>query len=152
MAAPQRPLSTLCKKCDEKALKSFLHDSVGDLVKVIIEELKQKGEVRRRFQIGDGVIFEKHLHALTTPKRRCGGSHQREDVINSTAEAGPLKRPQTSATGQICVYRSGNTASSRRNMLFISEFKSPHKLCSQYLRTGLRTTDIHEEMAKPGRL
>ncbi|EXL89866.1 hypothetical protein NOF04DRAFT_10380, partial [Fusarium oxysporum II5] len=52
-------------ECDEKTLEFFLHDSVGDPVKAIIEELKQEKEVRRRFQIGDGVIFENHPHALS---------------------------------------------------------------------------------------
>ncbi|KAJ0129949.1 Uncharacterized protein HZ326_26945 [Fusarium oxysporum f. sp. albedinis] len=47
---------------------------------------------------------------------------------------------------QTCVYRSDNTASSRRTMLYISVYKPPHKLSSQYLRAGLRIADIHEEV------
>ncbi|EMT67227.1 hypothetical protein FOC4_g10000181 [Fusarium odoratissimum] len=31
-------------------------------------------------------------------------------------------------------------------MLYISEYKPPHKLSSEYLRAGLRITDMHGEV------
>ncbi|KAI8396436.1 hypothetical protein FOFC_20984 [Fusarium oxysporum] len=113
----QRPIA------DEKTLESFLHDSVED-------------------PIGDGVIFENHLHALS-------------DVAEEAIERETQSTPRTPdhrrdlkqlRPDQIYVYRSDNTASSRRTMLCISEYKPPHKLSSHHLRPGLRITDIHEEV------
>ncbi|KAI3571165.1 hypothetical protein IWW34DRAFT_899133 [Fusarium oxysporum f. sp. albedinis] len=122
----QRPIA------DEKTLESFLYD-----------KLKQEEEVRRSFQIGDGVIFENHLHAL---------SDVAEGAIERKTQSTPPRTPdhrrdlKQLRPDQICVYRSDNTASSRRTMLCISEYKPPHKLSSQHLRAGLRITDIHEEV------
>ncbi|EXK78859.1 hypothetical protein FOQG_16489 [Fusarium oxysporum f. sp. raphani 54005] len=122
----QRPIA------DEKTLESFLHDSVED----------PEEEVRRSFQIGDGIIFENHLHAL---------SDVAEGAIERKTQSTPPRTPdhrrdlKQLRPDQICVYRSDNTASSRRTMLCISEYKPPHKLSSQHLRAGLRITDIHEE-------
>ncbi|KAH6988643.1 hypothetical protein EDB80DRAFT_756024 [Ilyonectria destructans] len=70
---------------DEKTLEYFLYNS-----------LKEVEEVRRAFQIGDGVVFENHPHAL---------SDVAEEVL----------RPD-----QICVYRSDNILSSRRTMMILT--------------------------------
>ncbi|KAG8664071.1 uncharacterized protein FPOAC1_014138 [Fusarium poae] len=55
----QRPIG------DEKTLEYFLHNSVEDPVRAIVQHLKQVEEVGRDFQIGDGVVFENHPHALS---------------------------------------------------------------------------------------
>ncbi|KNB19274.1 hypothetical protein FOXG_16420 [Fusarium oxysporum f. sp. lycopersici 4287] len=133
----QRPIA------DEKTLEYFLHNSVEDPVRAIIQQLKQVEEVSRVFQLGDGVVFENHPHALS-------------DVAEEVVERGtPSTPPQTPdhrrdlkqlRPDQICVYRSDNTESSRRTMVYVSEYKPPHKLTAPHLRLGLRAMDIHKEV------
>ncbi|KAJ9413803.1 hypothetical protein QL093DRAFT_2500296 [Fusarium oxysporum] len=136
----QRPIA------DEKTLEYFLHNSVEDPVRAIIQQLKQVEEVRRAFQIGDGVVFENHPHAL---------SDVAEEVVERETPSTPPPPPQTPdhrrdlnqlRPDQICVYRSDNTESSRRTMVYVSEYKPPHKLTAPHLRLGLRAMDIHKEV------
>ncbi|EWZ77897.1 hypothetical protein FOWG_17739 [Fusarium oxysporum f. sp. lycopersici MN25] len=134
----QRPIA------DEKTLEYFLHNSVEDPVRAIIQQLKQVEEVSRAFQIGDGVVFENHPHAL---------SDVAEEVVERETPSTPP--PQTPdhrrdlnqlRPDQICVYRSDNTETSRRTMVYVSEYKPPHKLTAPHLRLGLRAMDIHREV------
>uniref|UniRef100_A0A0D2YCW4 Uncharacterized protein n=1 Tax=Fusarium oxysporum (strain Fo5176) TaxID=660025 RepID=A0A0D2YCW4_FUSOF len=136
----QRPIA------DEKTLEYFLHNSVEDPVRAIIQQLKQVEEVSRAFQIGDGVVFENHPHAL---------SDVAEEVVERETPSTPPPPPQTPdhrrdlkqlRPDQICVYRSDNTESSRRTMVYVSEYKPPHKLTAPHLRLGLRAMDIHKEV------
>ncbi|CVL09139.1 uncharacterized protein FMAN_15421 [Fusarium mangiferae] len=135
----QRPIA------DEKTLEYFLHNSVEDPVRAIMQQLKLVEEVRRAFQVGDGVVFENHPHAL---------SDIAEEVVDRETET-PTTPPRTPdhrrdlnqlRPDQICVYRSDNTPSSRRTMVYVSEYKPPHKLTAPYLRLGLRAMDIHKEV------
>ncbi|KAH8742606.1 hypothetical protein F5883DRAFT_595738 [Diaporthe sp. PMI_573] len=115
----QRPIA------DEKTLEYFLHNSVEDPVRAIIQQLKQGEEVSRAFQIGDGVVFENHPHAL---------SDVAEEVVDRETPSTPPRTPDHRRDlnqlrpDQICVYRFDNTLSSRRTMVYISEHKPPHKL------------------------
>ncbi|KAM0346541.1 hypothetical protein ACHAP4_011691 [Fusarium culmorum] len=133
----QRPVA------DEKTLEYFLHNSVEDPVKTIIEQLKLVEDVGRAFQIGDGVVFENHPHAL---------SDIAEEVVERETRSTPPRTPDHRRDlnqlrpDQICVYRSDNTPSSRRTMVYISEYKPPHKLTTPHLRVGLRAMDIHREV------
>ncbi|KAJ9413640.1 hypothetical protein QL093DRAFT_2486717 [Fusarium oxysporum] len=133
----QRPIA------DEKTLEYFLHNSVEDPVRAIIQQLKQVEEVSRAFQIGDGVVFENHPHAL---------SDVAEEVVERETPSTPPQTPDHRRDlnqlrpDQICVYRSDNTASSRRTMVYVSEYKPPHKLTAPHLRLGLRAMDIHKEV------
>ncbi|KAH7465380.1 hypothetical protein FOMA001_g17028 [Fusarium oxysporum f. sp. matthiolae] len=108
----QRPIA------DEKTLEYFLHNSVEDPVRAIIQQLKQVEEVSRAFQIGDGVVFENHPHAL---------SDVAEEVVDRETPSTPPRTPdhrrdlKQLRPDQICVYRSDNTLSSRRTMVYVSE-------------------------------
>ncbi|KAF4445529.1 metalloprotease, partial [Fusarium albosuccineum] len=90
----QRPIA------DEKMLEYFLHNSVEDPVRAIIQHLKGVEEVGRAFQIGDGIIFENHPHAL---------SDVAEEVVNDLNQLRP---------DQICIYRSDDTLSIQRTMVY----------------------------------
>ncbi|KNB19929.1 hypothetical protein FOXG_17087 [Fusarium oxysporum f. sp. lycopersici 4287] len=142
----QRPIA------DEKTLEYFLHNSVEDPVRAIIQQLKQVEEVSRAFQIGDGVVFENHPHALSDAAEEVV---ERETPSTPPPPPPPPPPPQTPdhrrdlkqlRPDQICVYRSDNTLSSRRTMVYVSEYKPPHKLTAPHLRLGLRAMDIHKEV------
>ncbi|CZR37681.1 uncharacterized protein FPRO_07128 [Fusarium proliferatum ET1] len=127
---------------DEKSLEYFLHNSVEDPVRVIIEQLKEVETVTAVFEIGDGIVFENHPHAL---------GDTAEEVVERETRA----TPQTPDHGrdlnqlrpdQICVTRSNNEPFAPSTMVYISEYKSPCKLTVQHLRIGLRPMDIYKEV------
>ncbi|KAI1122562.1 hypothetical protein F5Y10DRAFT_71307 [Nemania abortiva] len=132
----QRPIN------DEKTLENFLHYSVEDPVRIIMDELKQLDEFRSAFDVGNGIIFENHPNNI---------SDEAEEVVAREAVSSP---PQTPDRGldlnqlrpdQICVYRSDDEPS-RRTMVYVSEYKAPHKLTAPHLRLGLRPMNIYKEV------
>ncbi|KAF5018018.1 hypothetical protein F66182_10021, partial [Fusarium sp. NRRL 66182] len=127
---------------DEKSLEYFLHNSVEDPVRVIIQQLREVETVTAAFEIGQGIVFENHPHALS-------------DTAEEVIERETLATPQTPDHGrdlnqlrpdQICVTRSNNEPSAPRTIAYISEYKSPCKLTVQHLRIGLRPMDIYKEV------
>ncbi|KAF6807795.1 hypothetical protein CPLU01_15753 [Colletotrichum plurivorum] len=114
------------KITDEKALEYFLHNSVEDPVRAIMDELKKVEEVNRAFDLGNGIVFENHPHVM---------SDAAEEVVDRNLRA-----------DQICVYRSETADSESRTMLYVSEYKPPHKLTAPHLRLGLRPMNIHKEV------
>ncbi|KAJ2971484.1 hypothetical protein NUW58_g9405 [Xylaria curta] len=127
---------------DEKTLEYFMHVGVEDPVTTIMNELKKVDEFRSAFDIGNGIIFENHPNAI---------SDAAEEVVAREAELSP---PQTPGHGldlnqlrpdQICVYRSDDDPS-KRTMIYVSEYKAPHKLTAPHLRLGLRSMNIYKEV------
>ncbi|KAI0448035.1 hypothetical protein F4803DRAFT_496253 [Xylaria telfairii] len=127
---------------DEKTLEYFMHVGVEDPVTAIMDELKNVDEFRGAFDIGNGIVFENHPNAI---------SDAAEEVVAREAELLP---PQTPGHGldlnqlrpdQICVYRSDDEPS-KRTMIYVSEYKAPHKLTAPHLRLGLRPMNIYKEV------
>ncbi|KAK0612581.1 hypothetical protein B0T17DRAFT_593489 [Bombardia bombarda] len=102
---------------DEKTLEHFLHNCVEYPVRAIIDQLKQVEEVSDAFDLGNGVIFENHSHAI---------SDGAEEVI---AQENPPAPPQTPA-------RTRDLNQLRPDQI------SPHKLTAPHLRLGLRAMNI----------
>ena len=127
---------------DEKALEYFLHNSVEDLVRHIIEQLKELPGVFSVFDIGNGIIFENHAHAISDTAKEVV---VREGPTTLPQTPGQLNHNQLRAD-QICIYRSDSVHSSRRTMAYISEYKPPHKLTAPHLRLGLRPINIYKEV------
>ncbi|KAI3572164.1 hypothetical protein IWW34DRAFT_637955, partial [Fusarium oxysporum f. sp. albedinis] len=50
---------------DEQTLEYFLHNSVEDSVRIVIEKFREVEKVTAAFDIGDGVVFENHAHAVS---------------------------------------------------------------------------------------
>ncbi|KAI8625609.1 hypothetical protein F5Y19DRAFT_466948 [Xylariaceae sp. FL1651] len=128
---------------DEKTLEYFLHNTVEDPVRTIMDELKKVDEVNTMFDIGGGIIFENHPHAI---------SDVGEEVIERESASIPPQTPNHRRDlnqlrpDQICVYRSDDGLSARRTMIYVSEYKAPHKLTAPHLRLGLRPMDIFKEV------
>ncbi|KAI1418857.1 hypothetical protein F5Y12DRAFT_721519 [Xylaria sp. FL1777] len=127
---------------DEKTLEHFLHICVEDPVRIIMKELKNVDEFRRNYDIGNGIIFQNHPNAIS------------EDATEVVARQAISSQPQTPGHGldlrelrpdQICVYRSDGEPS-RQTMIYVAEYKAPHKLTAPHLRRGLRPMDIYKEV------
>ncbi|KAK6850467.1 hypothetical protein PG987_000101 [Apiospora arundinis] len=119
------------------------HD-VEDPVRSIVEHLVSVDEVRAAFALGDGIVFENHPNAI---------SDISEEVVDRLATP---QRPRTPdqprferlrlRPDQICIYRQEGETSTQRTMLYLNEYKAPHKITPQHLRVGLRSIDIYKEV------
>ncbi|RMJ00578.1 hypothetical protein CDV36_015870, partial [Fusarium kuroshium] len=131
------------KITDEKVLEYFLHNSVEDPVRAIVDQLKEVEGVRSAFDLGSGIIFENHPHAI---------SDVAEEVVDRNTAPTPPSTPGSRLDlnqlrpDQICIYRFDNAGSTRRTMIYISEYKPPHKLTAPHLRLGLRPMDIYKDV------
>ncbi|KAJ0358882.1 hypothetical protein COL26b_014449 [Colletotrichum chrysophilum] len=102
------------------------------------------GESRSVEELRNGIVFENHPHAI---------SDTAEEVINRNVPSTPPSTPHQSKidlkqlrADQICVYRSETADSESRTMLYVSEYKPPHKLTAPHLRLGLRPMNIYKEV------
>ncbi|KAI2616262.1 hypothetical protein GGR54DRAFT_631762 [Hypoxylon sp. NC1633] len=110
---------------NEKALEHYLHNSVEEPVRLIVNQMKTVHQSNYTFRIGDGIVFQNHPHALSDTAEELSSVPIHPD--------------------QICVYQSGGT-NGRRAMLYVSEYKAPHKLTPAQLHKGLRPMDIYKEV------
>jgi hypothetical protein len=141
---------------DEKTLELFMHISVEASVREIVQELCQVREASDEFSLGDGVIFENHPHVLSDNSRDVleevadpRGSPKRapklpSSTTSSTAPS-PPSTPQTWDANrlrpdQICIFRSD--AGDKATMIYVCEYKPPHKLTARHITHGLRPMNI----------
>ena len=133
----QRPVA------NEKGLEYFLHNSVEDPVRFILHQLKDVEQIRNVYDVGDGIIFENHPSAI---------SDVSEEVAEQENASPPRTPPQTQYSqqlrpDQICIYRSEGGDVPRRTMVYVCEYKAPHKLTAPHLRAGLRRPmNIYKEV------
>ncbi|KAI0112026.1 hypothetical protein GGR51DRAFT_507737 [Nemania sp. FL0031] len=124
----------------EKALESFLHYAVEDPVMDIMKALKKVDSFMNPYDIGNGIVFENHPSAI---------SFDADEVVSRQAASPPPRTPGHGVDlnqlrpDQICVYRSER---STRTMLYVSEYKAPHKLNPPHLRKGLRPMNMYKEV------
>ncbi|KAI0411456.1 hypothetical protein F5X98DRAFT_383754 [Xylaria grammica] len=127
----QRPIQ------NEKALEYFLHIAVEDSVTAIMGDLKKVDEFREAFDVGNGIIFENHPNGISDGAE--------EVVARETTPSHPQTTNHRLRPNQMCVYRSDEEPA-RRTMIYVSEYKAPHKLTAPHLRQGLRSIDIYKEV------
>ena len=152
---------------DEKTVEYVLHACVEDPVRAIISHLQQLPAdhiIHRYFDLGDGVIFENHplaLSELSSEVANADAAQQAEALSSSPPNQGPNLnelRPD-----QICIYRAGRAAaegvgsdddeySECRAMVYVCEYKPPHKLAAAHLRLGLRPMHLPSEVIRRGKL
>ncbi|KAH6645568.1 hypothetical protein BKA67DRAFT_651321 [Truncatella angustata] len=118
------PWPANCQATDilRKDARVFLHNGVEDPVREIFDQSRDVDQVPHEFGIGNGIVFENHPNVI---------SDVAEEVVDRQASSIP---PQTPDQGkdpghirpdQICVYRFDDELSTRRTMLYVSEYKAP---------------------------
>ncbi|KAL7940092.1 hypothetical protein V8C42DRAFT_364366 [Trichoderma barbatum] len=132
----QRPIA------NEKDLEYFLHNSVEDPVRSILHQLEEVEHIQAVYGIGGGIIFENHPSAI---------SDVSEEVVDRESSSPPSTPDQKWPSNQlrsdqICVYRSEDGQSPKCSMIYVCEYKAPHKLTAQHLRAGLRPMDVYKEV------
>ncbi|KAB8255196.1 hypothetical protein BDV32DRAFT_154484 [Aspergillus pseudonomiae] len=121
--------------CSEKGLEIYEKVAVEDYVRYIIVELCKIDGARDEFGLGDGIWFESHTNSLS-PDERDDENAAEADQLSSI----PRPRPD-----QFCIHRvDGNT----NTLLTAVEYKPPHKLSQESLRTGLDGMDLWNDMVR----
>ena len=122
----RRPISS------EQDLETYERLAVEDHVHDIISELCKISSARDEFQLGDGVRFDNHANAL-------------DEIEGGESQANLSSNPQPSRPDQFCIHRvDGDTST----LLTTVEYKPPHKLSVENLRSGLRPIDFYHEIVE----
>ncbi|EEQ30518.1 hypothetical protein McanMca71_000776 [Microsporum canis] len=131
---PKIELEGIARRCRRRLLSSEadlgFHEqlAVEQHVQDIITALCRKPEARVSFTLGEGVMFENHTNIIE------------EDNDNISVIDGRRSIPD-----QFCIHRRENGI---LRLLTTVEYKPPHKLPVEYLRTGLRPMNLWKEVIK----
>ncbi|SCO54113.1 uncharacterized protein FFNC_15340 [Fusarium fujikuroi] len=120
-----RPISS------EQGIETYERMAVEDHVRDIVVELCKIPAARDEFGLGDAIWFDNHTNALD------GGDME----VDGVGSAGS-HRPKSD---QYCFHRVDGNANA---LLFVSEYKPPHKLSVETLRAGLRPMELWEELVQ----
>ena len=119
----------------------------------IINELCKMPGAREKFNLGEGIIFENHQNPLTgttkdqtakevvesippyTPGKKAAPSR----LKNSASASEPVAKPD-----QFCIHK--NLGGDDIELLFVCEYKAPHKLTLDNIRLGFRDMDLKEDV------
>ncbi|KAJ6436340.1 protein kinase-like domain [Purpureocillium lavendulum] len=127
---------------DEKGLELFLHIAVEEPVRKIVRQLAQIPIAREALDLGGGIVFENHPHALSDISEEVVDRQTRPVPPSTPGHGENLKKLQAD---QICICRSDGAQGSRTRA-FICEYKPPHKLTVQHLHVGLQIGDIYKDV------
>ncbi|KAL1953417.1 hypothetical protein VTO42DRAFT_2824 [Malbranchea cinnamomea] len=99
-------------------------------VREIIEQLAQIPEACEKFALGQGIIFSNHTAGIMEEPGQL--QPQQDDAPQPRAD-------QNCAHVQV---------DGQRHLLYIIEYKAPHKLTNAYLRAGLRHMNMFEQVVQ----
>ncbi|KAK4074423.1 hypothetical protein Purlil1_12963 [Purpureocillium lilacinum] len=125
---------------DEKGLEVFLRNAVEDPVRNTVDQLVQSPIAKESFDLGGGIVFENHPHALSDIAEEVVDRQTRPAPPSTPGHGENLKKLQAD---QICIYRS-DVGQGSRTRAFICEYKPPPKLTIQHLHVGLQIRDIYK--------
>ncbi|KAL2372011.1 hypothetical protein RJ035_005769 [Blastomyces gilchristii] len=115
----------------EKDLESYERFAVEDHICDIIAELCIIPDAQNRFHLGDGVVFDNHANTLDGPEDDTA-------VVDESSS-------QRLQADQFCIHQVNGTA---KSLLTTVEYKPPHKLSAENLRTGLRLMEFWKEVVQ----
>ena len=143
----RRPLAS------EQDLETWQRIAVEDTVAIIINAMCEMPKARADFGLGQGVTFDNHINSLAeisddiqrrlhvrTPEH--SPSCSSDSSASDSASGSPTKQPRTRGD-QFCVYGDVNGA---KKLLFLIEYKPPHKLFTGNLRAGLRDMNLKKDV------
>jgi len=136
------------KICDrnfasEDDLRPHQHLAVESPIADIISALKSSEFARERSQTGHGVMFESHLNTLDRDAEEVQQRLQAQQLSDSDS-SGPTSS-MTIKADRVCVFKNTSNANT---LLFLIEYKPPHKLPVTDLRRGLRHMNLHREVVQ----
>ena len=126
------------KIASEEDLRKFHQTTVEDAIANVISTLVANDLHGEKWTLGKGLVFDNHTNGL---------SDLDEDVRDRLRLSGPPSEPKGRfkpiPVDQICVLKDENE---REELLFVIEYKAPHKISKEILRTGLRAMDVPNEV------
>ena len=122
----------------EEDLKFFQHSTVEKFVADVISALAANQKYSEDWSLGHGVVFENHTNTLSDMAEDV---QERLQILASSKTR--HRTPKPIRADQICVYKSEDD---QMDLLFIIEYKAPHKLTKEILRAGLRVMDVPKEV------
>ncbi|MCJ1267059.1 hypothetical protein MMC22_006944 [Lobaria immixta] len=135
------------KLASEPDLQSYERMAVEDMVTDIIGWLCKINSARDRFGLGRGVTFENHTNSLSdTAEEVQEHLHirtppMRSSSFSSDLNSDPHSKPTQTRADQFCVY---SNLDGNKNLLFVVEYKPPHKLTTGNLKAGCREMKIEK--------
>ncbi|OJD09608.1 hypothetical protein ACJ73_10188 [Blastomyces percursus] len=115
----------------ERDLEHYERTAVEDYVRDIIDKLCEIPDARKRFRLGDGIMFENHENVLQT---------EESDV--QLFDESSTKHPKPDS---FCIHRIND---STNTLVTTVEYKPPPKLSVENLRAGLRPMKLWEEIVQ----
>ena len=122
----------------EEDLKRFHQTTVEDLMADVVSTLVGNGLHGENWDFGQGVQFENHTHGLDDLQEEV------QDRLRLSSFPSEPHRPlKPIHADQICVYKKEDR---NLELLFIMEYKAPHKISNKIMRAGLRVMDVPNEV------
>ncbi|KAL8730482.1 MAG: hypothetical protein Q9166_004046 [cf. Caloplaca sp. 2 TL-2023] len=134
-------LGELCVRplANEMDVRKYENVTVELLVAAIIKELAQVPQARTKYHLADGVIFENEPSSVSaTPQTPPSRTESASDESDFEEE-----KDRTRAD-QYCVRKQGIN----NRLIQIVEYKAPHKLTTDTIRTGFRSMVIEEVLLR----
>lgn len=138
----------LRKIASEADLQSYERTALETMVTHVINQLCEIETAQVRFNLGQGIAFENHVNTLSDVAEEV---QQHLNIRTPQASPEPpsssdsesdTKRKRTRAD-QFCVYRNIEDV---RKLLFLVEYKPPHKVSKDNIQAGFRPMDIDETL------
>lgn len=126
------------KIASEADLRLFHSSAVENFVVNIVSVLARSPQCNRELRLGQGVTFENHTNTLSDLAEEV-----QAHLKSSASSDQPRRPPNPTYADQICVYKNEG---GQTELLFIIEYKAPHKLTKEILRVGLRAMDLPTEV------
>ena len=115
---------------DENSLVMVLRDILAEPIRLIVESLKDEGDISAQFGFGHGIKFDTRVNVISDAAH---GFSQKPDLNKLKPD-------------QICAYMLDPEDVTGQRMAYIIEYKPPHKLTLPHLRLGLRSMNIYEDV------
>jgi len=129
----------------EKDLEKYEGVAVESRVEEIIGYLKDDEYVKEKYTLGQGVVFDNHTNTLSDGDDEVQDSLRHQQSVQhpqTPANVDHLSdsKPSRTNSDQICSRIEGEGRP--RSLLFIAEYKPPHKLPVGSLQRGFQELDV----------
>lgn len=122
----------------ELSLRTFQTSAVEDIVANVITEIGKDPFLRTQLSLGSGLTFEDHSSALDD---NAEDVQARQAPVTPPAKLPPPPAPKYA--DKICVCKRSDGLN---QLLFVIEYKPPHKITAQMLRAGLREMNVFDDV------
>ena len=125
----------------EEDLKNFHETAVETPIRQAISTLAAAQLHGKDWNFGQGVFFENHTNNLSDLGEEVQEALKRLKLANTSTKSKRSVKPIRA--DQLCVFKN---TTEEMQLLFVIEYKAPHKIPKEILRAGLREMNIPNEV------